>query len=198
MAMTRAEEARLVREQTKTVEYYARKYAGYGVAHEDLMQEGMIGLLAAIRAWDPERGALSTIAGQYIRSQIRKALGIEAAGSEGKQRLRVNPRQERSKRSSYAPLGRSLDAPLAENAGTLHDVVASDAPSPEDICAANERKAQVKGALERLTPTQLDVIAGRFMRGLTLAEVGTERGFTRERARQIESIALGRMRKAFA
>ena len=34
----------------------ARQYLGYGLPHADLIQEGNVGLMKAVRRFDPERG----------------------------------------------------------------------------------------------------------------------------------------------
>ena len=50
----------------------ARSYLGYGLPHADLIQEGNIGLLKAIKNFDPQRGArLMTFAEYWIRSEIQ-------------------------------------------------------------------------------------------------------------------------------
>lgn len=196
--LTRAEEAKLVAENMETVRKCVRKYAGYGVDEADLVQEGMIGLLNAIRSFDPSKGAsLSTWANFYIRGQVRAALGL-GNGSDDKQRKR--DRRENSKQSNYRPLGQSLDAPVKGEGDTeMHDVIASDAPTPEDECAqaeayAHARKA-VTQAIRVLKPAELDVICDRFDNDVTLQEIGDRRGVTRERARQIEASGIARMRK---
>lgn len=66
-----AEEARLVRENEKLVHFWARriKISSY----EDAVQAGMIGLLTAIRKFEPERGfKLSTYATYWIRQAIQR------------------------------------------------------------------------------------------------------------------------------
>lgn len=50
----------------------ARSYLGYGIPHADLIQEGNIGLLKAIKHYDPTHGArLMTFAEYWIRSEIQ-------------------------------------------------------------------------------------------------------------------------------
>ncbi|MDM5147397.1 RNA polymerase sigma factor RpoH [Candidatus Persebacteraceae bacterium Df01] len=49
----------------------AHSYAGYGLEQSDLIQEGNIGLLKAVKKYDPLRGArLSTFALYWIRAEI--------------------------------------------------------------------------------------------------------------------------------
>lgn len=50
----------------------AREHVGYGLPLEDLAQEGNLGLLKAIKKFDPSRGVrLSVIASVWIKSEIR-------------------------------------------------------------------------------------------------------------------------------
>ena len=58
-----------------TVEMIAMKYIHSPLEKDDLVQEGMIGLLAALRAYQPKRGAaFRTFAGTCIENAIQTAL----------------------------------------------------------------------------------------------------------------------------
>src|SRR4029077_10141182 len=46
----------LVLSHLRVVVAIARGYMGYGLPHGDLIQEGNIGLMKAVRRFDPERG----------------------------------------------------------------------------------------------------------------------------------------------
>ena len=51
----------------------ARGFLGYGLPYADLIQEGNIGLMKAIRHYDPDRGArLMTFAVHWIKSEIQE------------------------------------------------------------------------------------------------------------------------------
>lgn len=55
----------------------ARRYRRYGVPYEDLVQEGALGLLAAVRNFDPERGVpFRAYATRWIRQAICRGLSI--------------------------------------------------------------------------------------------------------------------------
>jgi RNA polymerase sigma-B factor len=57
------------------VQTVARKFAGLGESHEDLLQEGAMGLINAVELFDPERGVqFSTYATHLIEGQIRHYL----------------------------------------------------------------------------------------------------------------------------
>jgi RNA polymerase primary sigma factor len=52
----------------------AKRYRGYGLPFEDLIQEGNIGLMKAVERFDPERGhRFSSYATWWIRKEIQKA-----------------------------------------------------------------------------------------------------------------------------
>ena len=62
----------LVMAHLRLVIAIARSYLGYGIPHADLIQEGNIGLLKAIKHYDPTHGArLMTFAEYWIRSEIQ-------------------------------------------------------------------------------------------------------------------------------
>jgi RNA polymerase primary sigma factor len=65
----------LILRNLRLVYAIARRYAGSGLEMEDIIQEGMIGLIRAVDKFDPERGvAFSTYATWWIRQSIGRAL----------------------------------------------------------------------------------------------------------------------------
>ena len=51
----------------------ARNYLGYGLPHADLIQEGNIGLMKAVKRFDPERGVrLVSFALHWIKAEIHE------------------------------------------------------------------------------------------------------------------------------
>ena len=66
---------RLISEHLYLVHTVARKFAGLGESHEDLLQEGAMGLINAVDLYDPERGVqFSTYATHLVDGQIRHYL----------------------------------------------------------------------------------------------------------------------------
>jgi RNA polymerase sigma-32 factor len=64
---------RLVASHLRYVIKIARRYRGWGLPMNDLIQEGTLGLVQAVRRFDPERGVrLSTYAVWSIRSAIQE------------------------------------------------------------------------------------------------------------------------------
>ncbi|MGB0128601.1 MAG: RNA polymerase sigma factor RpoH [Rhodocyclaceae bacterium] len=64
---------RLVLSHLRLVVSVARGYQGYGLPHADLIQEGNIGLMKAVKRFDPERGVrLVSFAIHWIKAEIHE------------------------------------------------------------------------------------------------------------------------------
>lgn len=94
----------------------------------------------------------------------------------------------------------SLDAPVAENL-SLEDYIPDDNYlSPEDKTQNMILKAHIEHILKELSPKERKIIINRF--GIngeepkTLEQLGKNMGFSKERIRQIECIALKKLRTA--
>src|SRR5689334_17307859 len=63
----------LVLSHLRLVVSLARGYLGYGLPHADLIQEGNIGLMKAVKRFDPDRGVrLVSFAIHWIRAEIHE------------------------------------------------------------------------------------------------------------------------------
>jgi RNA polymerase sigma-32 factor len=63
----------LVLSHLRLVVSIARQYMGYGLTHADLIQEGNIGLMKAVKRFDPERGVrLVSFAMHWIKAEIHE------------------------------------------------------------------------------------------------------------------------------
>lgn len=97
----------------------------------------------------------------------------------------------------------SLDRPISDEDGRkLIDILISDEdlPSPPDQIIVGETHREMLRLLQSLKPIEADILRKRF--GLmndkerTLKEIGDEYHLSRERVRQLQEQALGKMRKA--
>jgi RNA polymerase primary sigma factor len=92
----------------------------------------------------------------------------------------------------------SLDQPVGEQGDTVFaDFVASEGPPPEDEVEVSLRSQALIGALSILEDREREVLILRYGLGddvpKTLEEIGRGLAVSRERVRQIESVALERM-----
>jgi RNA polymerase primary sigma factor len=134
-----------------------------------------------------------------VSRQLVQELGRDPTVEEIAGELGVSPKKvERTIKVSQRPL--SLEMPVGEEDDSfLGDFIEdSDAPSPTDQASQQLLRDQIEDIFVSLTPREVRILQLRF--GLvdgysyTLEEVGKKFGVTRERIRQIEAQALGRLR----
>ncbi|MBM3359268.1 MAG: RNA polymerase sigma factor RpoH [Betaproteobacteria bacterium] len=98
----------LVLSHLRVVVAIARGYLGYGLPHADLIQEGNIGLMKAVKRFDPERGVrLVSFAVHWIRAEIHEFVLrnwriVKVATTKAQRKLFFNLR---SLKQSLASLG---------------------------------------------------------------------------------------------
>jgi RNA polymerase sigma factor (sigma-70 family) len=96
----------------------------------------------------------------------------------------------------------SLDTPVGDDGDTnLGDLVAdSDAPSPEDIVLTGLERQRIEGLLNHLDDRSAGIMRARYGledgREHSLTEVASRFSLSRERIRQLEIQALGRLARA--
>lgn len=200
------------------------------MALEDLVQEGVIGLMRATDLYDPDRGfRFKTYATWWIEQRIRRAI----ADGDRLVRLPVHLQEKmnRIKRAEARLTLASGKAPSSEELATAigmdperlmkllwrvqaTDCIEGDAPIGEDttllalapdpresafdMVSYRELQDRFSDILMTLTPREERVLRMRFGIGIdrdhTLESVGQEYSVTRERIRQIEAKALGKLR----
>ena len=211
-----AEEA-LLKENLPLVAAIARRYQNCGLSQEDMLQLGSIGLLQALRRFDPDRGlCFSTYAVPLIAGEIRRFLrddGMVKFSRETKslalQIERVRREQgdltvEELARRLKAPLeditaalasregALSLDAPTDEGGADLQSFLGSDGPSTEQEAL---RRVELKELFDLLSERERQVLFLRYFRDRTQCEVGKRLGLSQVQISRIEKKALLRMRQ---
>ncbi len=98
---------------------------------------------------------------------------------------------------------RSLNAPLSiDGDGEWQDMIADEAAIPEQLVMVEhdtaKRRKWIAEALKTLNPREMLIISKRRLaeESMTLEALGEELGVSKERVRQIEHQALGKLRKA--
>ena len=167
---------RFVEANLRLVVPIARSYRPpQGMDLLDLIQEGNIGLHAAVERYDGRRGTrFSVYARHWIREGISSAITdrgpLVRIPSGRLVRLRAalaaagNPEQLDADNSRVHLLRSpvSLDSPLRDGGGHLGDVVADAAAGPEDQAVTQIMVDAVIGMVEQLPETQRHAVQQRF------------------------------------
>jgi RNA polymerase primary sigma factor len=138
-----------------------------------------------------------------IESMLTEALGREPTDDELAEELGLS-RQKIAllKQSSQRP--RSLDAPVTGEEGKVHGEIVADeaAADPGEALVSKDLHAQLDDMLAALDERERTIIDRRFgLRGLKpmlLEDVGREFGVSRERIRQLQNVALQKMKRVLA
>jgi RNA polymerase primary sigma factor len=223
-------ERRLVEANLRLVVKTARRYVNRGLSLPDLIEEGNLGLLRAVRKFKSDRGTrFSTYAIWWIRQFIVRAIAnqarlirlpvhVEALLSKyrmAKGRLTEElerpptlaelaaaleiPLEHLEGLEGVAATPLSLEAPVGKGRGVLQDITPDrEQPGSDAVVDLLRRRVGLREILDTLSSNERTVITLRF--GLeddapmTLEAIGQGLGVTRERVRQIESVALRKLR----
>jgi RNA polymerase sigma-32 factor len=100
---------KLVLSHLRLVVAVARGYLGYGLPHADLIQEGNIGLMKAVKRFDPERGVrLVSFALHWIKAEIHEYVLrnwrlVKIATTKAQRKLFFNLRSHKKGLDSFTP-----------------------------------------------------------------------------------------------
>jgi RNA polymerase sigma-32 factor len=230
---------RLVTSHLRLVAKIAMGYRGYGLPISEVVSEGNVGLMQAVKRFEPEKGfRLATYAMWWIKAAIqeyilrswslvkmgttanqkklffnlRKAKGRISALEEGDLRpeqveqiatkLGVS-KQEVIEMNRRLGGDASLNAPLREEGeGEWQDWLIDDSASQEQVLAAAEegknRLSALRDALDVLNPRERRIFEARRLSDdpITLEDLSSEFGVSRERVRQIEVRAFEKVQEA--
>ena len=99
----------LVMSHLRLVVSVARQYLGYGLPHADLIQEGNIGLMKAVKRFDPERGVrLVSFALHWIKAEMHEYILknwrlVKLATTKAQRKLFFNLRSMKKDHNSLSP-----------------------------------------------------------------------------------------------
>jgi RNA polymerase sigma-32 factor len=229
---------KLVVSNLRFVVKVAYKYKGYGLKLLDLIQEGNIGLMHAVKKFDPDKGyRLISYAVWWIRDRIHSFIMknwslVKLGSGKARRRLFFKLRSAKSRaeqdgagasearRAIAADLGVtedevsemdvrmagrdfSLDAPLTADSDVAHvDVLSDGVADQEELVAQRQEQLQLRGAIEdaagKLDEKERYILEHRLLseEPETLAEIGEVFGFSRERARQLETRVIKKLRQS--
>jgi len=136
-----------------------------------------------------------------IRCQLRQRLGCEPDIDALAREMEISPKRIHALLlAAWEPV--SLETPVGQEDGCLGDMVEDTrAVDPLDALISKRLTEHTLGTLSTLSPREEKILRMRFGVGekseTTLREIGLGMDLSRERIRQIESRALGKLRRSF-
>ena len=217
----------------------ARGYLGYGLPHADLIQEGNIGLMKAVKRFDPDQGVrLVSYAMHWIKAEMHEYILknwrlVKVATTKAQRKLFFNLRSHKVGLDSMTPTqvdalaktlnvkreeviemetrlsGRdiALDAPTDDDDDKFAPIayLSSESHEPTRVLEAQRydrlQSDGIEQALSKLDTRSRRIVEARWLAnddgsGATLHELASEFGVSAERIRQIEAVALKKMKTA--
>ncbi|MBI3095444.1 MAG: RNA polymerase sigma factor RpoH [Rhodocyclales bacterium] len=146
----------LVTSHLRLVIAIARGYLGYGLPHADLIQEGNIGLMKAVKRFDPDRGVrLVSFAMHWIKAEIHEYILknwrlVKIATTKAQRKLFFNLR------SIKASLAQDVDSPQGFNTLGAEEVAAVAKQLGVKPAEVIEMETRLTGADVSLEPVSDD------------------------------------------
>jgi RNA polymerase sigma-32 factor len=208
---------KLVTSHLRLVAKIAMGYRGYGLPVSELISEGNVGMMQAVKRFDPNRGfRLATYAMWWIRASIQEYILhswslVKMGTTASQKKLFFNLRKLKGqiKAVEEGDLDPEHVTEIADKLGVPEqDVVSMNrrlaAPdqNQEQILAESEeldkRRALLTKAMENLNDRERYILTERRLKEdpTTLEELSQEYGISRERVRQIEVRAFEKLQKA--
>lgn len=189
---------RLVRHYYRFIAKIANRYRKYGVDMADLMSFGADGLLRAIDRFDLKQDfALSTYSAWWIRSRIVR--GIQDESRLVRLPVHLQTGGESGNDVGVSVVGFEDLAASKDTKGGTRDLDTLPELLDESMVSeqsAIEARQVAEGWKEVLNERELDIVTRRFFGEETLEEIGQDPRYhvSRERIRQIEEVALEKLR----
>lgn len=231
---------KLVTSHLRLVAKIAMGYRGYGLPISEVISEGNVGLMQAVKRFEPEKGfRLATYAMWWIRASIQEYILrswslVKMGTTAAQKKLFFNLRKAKSQISALeegdlrpdqvqqiaTKLGvteqdvvdmnrrlsgdASLNAPIREDSegGEWQDWLVDERLDQEEQLAESEeldnRRSALSGALSVLNDRERRIFEARRLSDdpMTLEDLASEFGVSRERVRQIEVRAFEKVQKA--
>ena len=227
----------LVLSHLRLVVSIARGYLGYGLPHADLIQEGNIGLMKAVKRFDPDQGVrLVSYAMHWIKAEMHEYILknwrlVKVATTKAQRKLFFNLRSHKEGLDSMTPTqvdalahtlnvkreeviemetrlsGRdiALEAPTDDDDDKFAPIayLSSESHEPTRVLESQQydrlQSDGLEQALGKLDTRSRRIVEARWLAnddgsGATLHELADEFGVSAERIRQIEAVALKKMK----
>ena len=232
---------KLVTSHLRLVAKIAMGYRGYGLPISEVISEGNVGLMQAVKRFEPDKGfRLATYAMWWIKASIQEYILrswslVKMGTTAAQKKLFFNLRKVKSQISALeegdlrpdqvsviaTKLGvteqdvidmnrrlggdSSLNSPIrgdVDGGGEWQDWLADDSDSQESILVEHEeldnRRSALTNALSVLNERERRIFEARRLSDdpMTLEDLATEFGVSRERVRQIEVRAFEKVQSA--
>lgn len=215
---------KLVENYLYVAEILAKKFSGRGVEYDDLLQIASEALISGIEKFDPDMGNMFTtyitptitgIIRNYFRDYSRSvrvprklyalSTRVKSTVSDYYQRTGTKPTVKQiaailgeseeviiEAMECHAPV--SLDATVKKDDGEmpLYEVIESDNSTFENF----ENSEALKTEIAKLAPVEQQVVAMRFVKGLSQAEVGKKLGVSQMFVSRTERKIVEKLRDA--
>ncbi|MES2537767.1 MAG: RNA polymerase sigma factor RpoH [Pseudomonadota bacterium] len=231
----------LVLSHLRLVVSIARGYLGYGLPHADLIQEGNIGLMKAVKRFDPDQGVrLVSYAMHWIKAEMHEYILknwrlVKVATTKAQRKLFFNLRSHKEGLDSMTPAqvdalaktlnvkreeviemetrlsGRdiAMETPSDDEEDRFSPIayLSSDLNEPTKVLEAQQfdrlQSEGLESALGKLDARSRRIVEARWLAnddgsGATLHDLASEFGVSAERIRQIEAVALKKMKGTLA
>src|ERR1700750_2477802 len=219
--------SQLVTSHLRLVAKIAMGYRGYGLPISEVVSEGNVGLMQAVKRFEPEKGfRLATYAMWWIKASIQEYILrswslVKMGTTANQKKLFFNLRKAKSKISALDEgdlhpdqvqliakrLGVTDQDAVDMNrddgeAGEWQDWLVDNTPNQEAMMAEHEefdhRREALNGAIGVLNPRERRIFEARRLAEdpMTLEDLASEFGVSRERVRQIEVRAFEKVQSA--
>jgi RNA polymerase sigma-32 factor len=235
----------LIQSHLRLVVKIANKFKNYGIPITDLVSEGNIGLIYALKKFAPEKGfRFSTYAMWWIRAfmqdhilrswslvkigttiaqkklffnlrKIKKRLGYDqdkslsqAQLNEISQSFGISSKEVSEMDSRLSQGDFSLNSPANydnnQDSAEIIELIVDNSPNQEELFAQNQHQQQQKKLFQQafavLNTREQEILCKRQIldNGFTLEELSKQYGVSRERIRQIEEVAIKKIKNHIA
>lgn len=231
---------RLVLSHLRFVVKIARGYLGYGLALSDLIQEGNIGLMKAVRRFNPKLGVrLVSFAVHWVKSEIHEFIIrnwriVKVATTKAQRKLffnlrkaskrlgwfnqaerqavadelNVNVKEVERMEARLSAYDEGYDAPYADDGSDTfmapENFLEDKRYNPEQLLEKSDwsqsRETRLHEVLATLDQRSREILESRWLaeNKATLHDLAAKYDISAERVRQIEKMAMQRMREVLS